>query len=674
MPLSNNVTSATITLYKIDEVSLYSAEIISSNGNIFHPYDLNTTLLFKIFQNSKDITSEFVDIAWTRISFDKNVVLEDKSWGEKYKGLNTIDINKNDFQEKCVIQADAYTVLDGKRTCVASARITLVDVNELYTDSLPPENPIDGQIWVDTSGNTPMIYSWNDSLKRWVTVGKTTPTVRNLIQNSNFWTLNSDYYLIENDSCLMNPIVHTAFNKTWLRLKSVIKTDNESTTAGIMQTTSFPIVKNSDYTFSLLAYCVNDIEYTGKNIYVEILSVSSSNEIVELSVNSYPVSNTEYSQINCTFRTLNDTENIRIIIGVNPMEMCELYITELSLYNTDSFYPWELSPEDFQVQLENKLDNDHKSVFNALTKNGTMEGIYVDIDENGEEHYYFNGSHIQAGSIDGGLINAIGLNVKDEVTGKSIFHVYKDENGTHIDMIANNLYIGTEEATTQTYVDQIAKALEEGSISYTDTSVATSAEQVTQTATTYTDEQIRDALEQNKDHTDNSINSTKNELIDLISTKTADAETNSKNYTDTQITSLSNSIVSKVRNSEEYKDDLDKKVNISDYNTHVTSSDTKFKDINDKLIEQEKEIYSKAFLSDSAIDFTVGNSDSVTLDNILDAINITTQNTDLTVDVSKLNNTNFISMSEDNSKAYLNLHEMVKLLLYKVKQLESKSQ
>ena len=100
----------------------------------------------------------------------------------------------------------------------------------------------------------------------------------------------------------------------------------------------------------------------------------------------------------------------------------------------------------------------------------------------------------------------------------------------------------------------------------------------------------------------------------------------------------------------------------------------KFKDINDKLIEQEKEIYSKAFLSDSAIDFTVGNSDSVTLDNILDAIDITTQNTDLTVDVSKLNNTNFISMSEDNSKAYLNLHEMVKLLLYKVKQLESKSQ
>ena len=36
MPLSNKVTSATITLYKINEISLYDAELISTNGNIFH--------------------------------------------------------------------------------------------------------------------------------------------------------------------------------------------------------------------------------------------------------------------------------------------------------------------------------------------------------------------------------------------------------------------------------------------------------------------------------------------------------------------------------------------------------------------------------------------------------------------------------------------------------------
>ena len=39
MPLPNNIASATITLYKINEVSIYKSELISSNGTIFHPYD-----------------------------------------------------------------------------------------------------------------------------------------------------------------------------------------------------------------------------------------------------------------------------------------------------------------------------------------------------------------------------------------------------------------------------------------------------------------------------------------------------------------------------------------------------------------------------------------------------------------------------------------------------------
>ena len=62
-----------------------------------------------------------------------------------------------------------------------------------------------------------------------------------------------------------------------------------------------------------------------------------------------------------------------------------------------------------------------------------MEGIYKRFDENGNEHFYFNASHIQTGSLDGGLINGIGLDIKDDITGESIFHVYKDENGTQKD-------------------------------------------------------------------------------------------------------------------------------------------------------------------------------------------------------------------------------------------------
>jgi hypothetical protein len=66
---------------------------------------------------------------------------------------------------------------------------------------------------------------------------------------------------------------------------------------------------------------------------------------------------------------MNNTENIKCFIGIEPEKACDYYITQLSLYNTKGYYPWELSPEDVQLQLENKLNNDHTSVFNALTRN-----------------------------------------------------------------------------------------------------------------------------------------------------------------------------------------------------------------------------------------------------------------------------------------------------------------
>lgn len=550
MPLSNKVTSATITLHKINEVSIYNAELISTNGNIFHPYDINTDLIFKIFNNTKDITSEFKDIIWTRVSYDKNAILEDKQWSKKHEGLTTISISKNDFQEKCLIQADAYTVINGKRTCVASARITLLDVNELYSGEVPPENPVDGQIWVDTGGSTPMIYSWNDSTKQWISVGKTDPVVRNLIRNSNFWTLNSDYFNIENDFYLLNPIVKQTFNKNWIRLKSNTPTENENTTTGISQITDYPIVKDSFYTFSFLAYCVNDIEYESIVAHIKIISIDDQGINVELLSEITTMSNENYERKDFTFKTLKNTKHIKVIVSIVPKTMSEFYITELSLYNTDKIYPWEMAPEDIQCQLENKLNNDHESVFNALTKNGTMEGIYVDIDENGEEHFFFNGTHIKAGSIDGGLIDGIGLNIKDDETGQSIFHVYKDENGTHIDMIAKNLYIGTEPASTQQYADAQAALAELHAAGYTNDTVATnraeseallnenivsSASSVKTEMTSYVDEQIAAVSSSSNSYVDTNLGQSTLALTKLINDKTASAEKNSNKYTDEEL-------------------------------------------------------------------------------------------------------------------------------------------
>ena len=821
MPLPNNIASATITLYKINEVSIYKSELISSNGTIFHPYDLETTLTFTIFKESQDITKEFTDIVWTRYSYDSDQFLEDENWGKEYTGLKTITIHKDDFQEKCVIQVDAYTVLNGKRTCVASSRITLLDINELYSSETPPENPKDGQMWVDTSGLTPIIHSWNNTLKKWIKVGPTVAVVRNLIRNSNFWKLNSDYFHMENDSFLRNLTVVNTFEKNWLRLKSSKATNSEFTTAGVYQATEYPIIINSDYTFSFLAYRVKDIENVGENIYIKILSINSQNESTELGTFLEPILDTTYKRVNCTVKTLNDTVSIKVIIGVEPTKMCEFYITELSLYNTDKIYPWELAPEDAQEQLDTKLDNDQMSVFNALTKNGTMEGIYMSVDENGDEHYYFNASHIKTGSIDGGLINGIGLNIKDEATGQSIFHVYKDEYGTHIDMIAQNLYIGTEPASTQQYAIAQAAQAETNAAGYTDSTVKTnreeselllngniaaSAQTVTTEMTAYVDAQIDGALTTGNGYADGIVGDSVAALTKLIDNKTSDAVKSANKYTDDSIDDLSKSInqtfsdvdkdiedaikdskdysdgldkvlredlsqhekdtqkyiedqikavtnvvnskadaetvsalsgtvstiqnqvlpasiVSTVRTSTEYTNDLKAKLSTSDFTTYRNSMADTIKAINDTIeankntwdsefdtlnktivkdsniiskindsLETEKisaskidvaeingtvdkpkdEIYTKTIYSKNKILFVPNQTVDVTIDNLLSNIDFDISGTDIEMNVTKIGNTNYVKTSTDKSEVYIDMHEMIKYLLYKVKQLEQK--
>ena len=73
MPLLENVASATITLYKIEEVAQYQSELYSSNGNIFHPYDLETTLNFVVYKSYEDITNQFTDIEWKRYSYEASL-------------------------------------------------------------------------------------------------------------------------------------------------------------------------------------------------------------------------------------------------------------------------------------------------------------------------------------------------------------------------------------------------------------------------------------------------------------------------------------------------------------------------------------------------------------------------------------------------------------------------
>ena len=765
MPTFKNVTTATITLYKIEEVALYQAELISTNGNIFHPYDINTDLQFRVLLNNEDITDEFTDIEWVRYSQDSDIILEDQYWGSKYHGESFISITRDDVNRKCIIQANAYQEINKSRTCVASARITLIDINELYSNALPPEDPKEGTLWVNTATNPPVIYSWNSMFNKWTEVGKTTPFVRNLIQNSNFWKLNIEGFIEDNSESLEPIRVYNINDKEWAMLKSKHIT-NKDISAGIFQATTYPLVKDSDYCLSFLAYKKRTVGYDGKNIYCKIVSVDIDNNHETILATTIPIKTEQEVQISIPFKTMNNTENIKCFIGVEPEKACDYYITQLSLYNTKGYYPWELSPEDVQLQLENKIDNDHMSVFNALTRNGTMEGIFIREDENGNEHYYFNASHLKTGSIDGGLINGIGLNIKDDATGESIFHVYKDEDGTHIDMIANNLYIGTQAASTVNYVNTsmntaVASAVStsetytNGQIRTVNELVETKADNTTVAALeeritgieSNTDEesivgtvtgssaytQMQDAINNKfkehkgyiddinndiddieKDITNNikhaitssniistviNSNEYKNDLNDKVSTDSFKSHKNDmNNYLSTTFSTINNSInkkandekvngiddrvktlennasvsniVSTVRNSSEYKNDLaeksDKDKIISTINSFIES----------ELISKEKIEFPTEYYLDTIY---TGNNikiknpfkrpEELTLDTIVDNIDFETKDLEITMNIDNIKETGYVTVL-DNANIYMNNNEIIKLLLYEIQQLK----
>jgi hypothetical protein len=286
--------------------------------------------------------------------------------------------------------------------------------------------------------------------------------------------------------------------------------------------------------FSFLAYCVNEVGYNGTNMYVKISSLNSDNISTTLFNKVISIYGEQYESITCKVTTLSDTEKIQVLLGIDPMEYCEFYITELSLYNTSSYYPWELSPEDSQQQINNKLDNDHLSVFNALTRNGKMEGIYIDTDENGIEHYYFNASHLKAGSIDGGLINGIGINIKDK-DGQSIFHVYEGENGqTYIDMIANNLSIGTKPVTTEDVLESSLGALE--------TSTLETMQEKLQEQASQNREELEIAIIASENNTKQYVDSTVEALANDTSGLIQESISSSNSYTDSNIQEISGQV------------------------------------------------------------------------------------------------------------------------------------
>ena len=369
--LDNIAATAAITIQLIKDYSMYDSEIISSNGTIFQSTDTSTTLTLKVYKGIEDISNKILDIEWSKFYFQDDELIEDIPWGTDKKNKAKVVLLKDDINEKCIIQANGYSTIEGKRELVTTARITIIKISDIYVSDITPLDPSDKMMWMDTNIVPPTLKIWNEDLGYWVSSGMDVPVVKNLVRNSNFWTDITDYYTIYNSQFIDIPSITTSNNKKWLLLRSK---KHNSQSGGIYQEIQYPIVSNSNYIFSFIAYRDTSY-YTGSNISIRVESINKSNQSTYL-VNTTETLTASIQTIEVPFTTNNDTNKIRVYLCTQDRAYCSFYVTELSLYNSSVYYPWELCPEDVDKQMGTKLDNNRTSVFNTLMDNGNYKALY----------------------------------------------------------------------------------------------------------------------------------------------------------------------------------------------------------------------------------------------------------------------------------------------------------
>ena len=184
--LKDLICRGALTLEVVDDLVLYKAELMSSIGNIFRNNDLSTDITVVVYKGLDDITNKFTDIEWKRFTFDSNGE-DDKTWGEKHKGKKTITVTREEILGKAVIQCGVYQNISGERELVAAQSITFIDVNDMTPSTTPPDNPKDGEIWIDSSVDPPIINIWDEEKGQWRPITTVGSSTKNLINNSNFW-------------------------------------------------------------------------------------------------------------------------------------------------------------------------------------------------------------------------------------------------------------------------------------------------------------------------------------------------------------------------------------------------------------------------------------------------------------------------------------------------------
>ena len=400
--LENIAATASITIQLIKDYSMYTSEIISSNGTIFQSTDTSTTLTLKIYKGIEDITNKITDIEWSRFYFNNDELVEDRDWGKDKKNKQKIILYKDEIEEKSIIQASGFSSIEGSRELVTTARITIIKISDIYISDIMPVNPSDKMMWMDTNKTPPTLKIWSDELGYWMSSGIDVPIVKNLIKNSNFWAPVDDYYTIENSNQIQTPVRVSYQNKQWLKLESK-NTNGQS--GGVYQEIQYPIQPNSNYIFSLIGYREG---YLSQSVLIKIVSLNENGIATTIIEDDYSLG-TNITSVSVPFTTLNDTKKLEIhLLTTDARVVRKIYVTELSLYNSSVYYPWELCPDDVDKQMNTKLDNSRTSVFNTLTDNGRFQAIYES-----ENQYYIRAAYITPAIVEKTVFDALQTKVTE---------------------------------------------------------------------------------------------------------------------------------------------------------------------------------------------------------------------------------------------------------------------
>ena len=466
--LKDLICRGNITLEIVDDFVLYKAELMSSIGNIFRNNDTETEIILSVFKGLDDITHKFTDIEWKRFTFDSNGE-GDKTWGDKHKGKRTITVTKEEIEGKAVIQCAVYQMIEGERKLVAAQSITFIDINDMVPSAKPPLNPIDGEIWIDNSVDPPVIKVWDEEKGQWITITVAGSSTKNLINNSSFWKAYdfTDFKLVGN---LQDYRIAPYQGKNYAQLRADFYDDE---IRGFYQDISKSYYPEETYLMQAKAYILDETGMYDGGISFRIVDVTTKQgpnleEIeveTEIISKTFKLRNDKVSTIHTTFTMPTKINKLRVYVYGEKEKAFHIAVTELSLSHNTQLHDWEMSDDDLQWKIDNKVSNDPKDVFNALTDGGKMQGIYTAINpETKKDDYYINANYIKSGQVEADYINAKGLTVSKDIqqedgTNKTVNTLEITKDGD-VHILANKLSIMPYAETNIPTKDEVNKELE----------------------------------------------------------------------------------------------------------------------------------------------------------------------------------------------------------------------